>query len=372
MQTDLTVSELFQAYYDCRRAKRNTWNALLFEQNLERNLMDLYYELVSCSYQPGCSIMFVVTRPKPREVWAANFRDRVVHHVLYNRYAHHFYRRFIHDSYACIPGKGTLRAANRVQHFIRAATQNYTQPAWFLKADIANFFVSIDKQILDVLLMKHITHPWWAWLARLILYKDPRDNVYIKSDKSLLAKVPPHKSLLNALSGYGLPIGNLSSQFFANVYLDALDQYAKHVLKLRYYARYVDDIVAIGADGSELHELYEKMAVFADQQLGLKFHPNKKEINRVDVGVNFVGYIIKPWCKYIRRSTIDNMYKRTAAQHDFESLRATVNSYFGMLRNADAYSERKRAAQYFGKSGCWFDGSLTKLVCLGEPQCTFA
>lgn len=372
MQTDLTVSELFQAYYDCRKAKRNTWNALLFEQNLERNLMDLYYELVSCTYQPGRSIMFVVTRPKPREVWAANFRDRVVHHVLYNRYAGHFYRRFIHDSYACIPEKGTLRAANRVQHFVRAATQNHTQPAWFLKADIANFFVSIDKQILDGLLMKHIAHPWWAWLTRLILHKDPRDNVYIKSEKSLLTKVPPHKSLLNAPDGFGLPIGNLSSQFFANVYLDALDQYAKHTLKLRYYARYVDDVVAIGADGSELHEAYEKMVAFADQRLGLKFHPNKKEINRVGVGVNFVGYIIKPWCKYIRRSTVDNMYKRTSAQHDFESLRATVNSYFGMLRNANAYIERRRAAQHLGKSGCWFDGNLTKIIRLGESQCTFA
>jgi len=251
MQTDLTVSEIFQAYYDCRKAKRNTWNALLFEQNLERNLMDLYYELVSGEYQPGRSIMFVVTRPKPREVWAANFRDRVVHHVLYNRYADHFYRRFIHDSYACIPEKGTLRAANRVQHFIRSATKNHTQPAWFLKADIANFFVSINKQILDELLMKHITHPWWVWLTRLILHKDPRDNVYIKSDAALLSKVPPHKSLLNATTGFGLPIGNLSSQFFANVYLDALDQYAKHTLKLRHYARYVDDIVVIGDSGSE-------------------------------------------------------------------------------------------------------------------------
>ena len=368
MQTDLTVSELFQAYYDCRKAKRNTWNALLFEQNLERNLMDLYYELVSGEYRPGRSIMFVVTRPKAREVWAANFRDRVVHHVLYNRYADHFYRRFIHDSYACIPEKGTLRAANRVQHFIRSATQNHTQPAWFLKADIANFFVSIDKQILDGLLMRHITHPWWVWLTRLILHKDPRDNVYIKSEKGLLAKVPPHKSLLNAPTGFGLPIGNLSSQFFANVYLDELDQYAKHALKLKNYARYVDDMVVVGQTGQEMGVAYEEMAAFAKQRLGLNFHPNKKEINRVDVGVNFVGYIIKPWCKYIRRSTIDNMYKRTAAQTDFEPLRATVNSYFGMLRNANAYRERKRAVQHLGKSGCWFDGQLTKLVQLGEPN----
>lgn len=370
MRCDLLVSEVFQAYYDCRKAKRNTWNALEFEEHLERNLMDLYYELVSSNYRPGQSIMFVVTKPKAREVWAANFRDRVVHHILYNRYSGHFYRRFIHDSYACIPEKGTLRAANRVQSFVRSVTKNNTQSAWFLKADVANFFVSINKSILDNLLAQHITDPWWIELTRTILHKNARENVYIKSNKTLLAKVPSHKSLLNAPYGFGLPIGNLSSQFFANVYLDELDQYAKHILKLKHYARYVDDIVVLGKNGQELHLAYEKLSFFAENTLGVKFHPNKKEINKIDVGVNFVGYIIKPWCMYIRRSTIDNMYKRTALHLDFEPLRATVNSYFGMLRHANAFKERKRAAMHLGKSGCWFDGQLTKLVRLGEPLCT--
>lgn len=370
MQCDLLVSDVFQAYYDCRKAKRNTWNALEFEQNLERNLMGLYYELLSGTYQPGRSIMFVVTKPKAREVWAANFRDRVVHHILYNRYSGEFYRRFIHDSYACIPEKGTLRAANRVQHFIRSASKNHTQEAWYLKADVANFFVSIDKNILDGLLAKKITDPWWLWLMRVILHKDPKENVYIKSGQEQLNKVPPHKSLLNASDGFGLPIGNLSSQFFANVYLDELDQYAKHKLKLKYYARYVDDIVVLGDSGKNLNIAYQKMSEFAETKLGIKFHPNKKEINRVEVGVNFVGYIIKPWCMYVRRSTIDNMYKRTSIQSDFEPLRATVNSYFGMLRHANAFKERKRAVMHLGKSGCWFDGQLTKLVRLGDLSCT--
>lgn len=362
MQCDLTVLEVFQAYYDCRKTKRNTWNALKFETNLERNLMDLYYDLINNTYSPGKSIMFVITMPKFREVWAANFRDRVVHHILYNRYAKHFYRRFIYDSYACIPEKGTLRAANRIQHFIRCVTKNHTEPAWFLKADIANFFVTIDKSILDTLLMKHIKDSWWIKLTRIILHKDPKENVYIKSNKILLAKVPAHKSLLNAPLGFGLPIGNLSSQFFANVYLDELDQYAKHVLKLKYYARYVDDIVVLGQSGMDLNTIYQKLDQFAQQKLGIKFHPKKKEINKVGVGINFVGYIIKPWCKYIRRSTIVNMYKKISLHKDFTPLRATVNSYFGMLRHASAFKERKRAATYLGKQGCWFDGNFTKLV----------
>jgi len=370
MQCDLLISDVFQAYYDCRKAKRNTWNALEFEQNLERNLMDLYYELLSGKYQPGRSIMFVVTKPKAREVWAANFRDRVVHHILYNRYSGHFYRRFIYDSYACIPEKGTLRAANRVQHFIRSATKNHTQPAWFLKADVANFFVSIDKSILDKLLAKQIIDPWWIRLARLILHKDPKENVYIKSSKEQLNKVPSHKSLLNAPEGFGLPIGNLSSQFFANVYLDELDQYAKHELKLKHYVRYVDDIVVFGSNGKDLNTAYQKMSEFAETKLGIKFHPNKKEINRVEVGLNFVGYIIKPWCMYIRQSTIDNMYTQAASKTKFDDLRATVNSYFGMLRNANAYKKRKQAAKLLGERGCWFDGKLTKLVRFGELKCT--
>jgi retron-type reverse transcriptase len=370
MQCNLLISEVFQAYYDCRKTKRNTWNALEFEQNLERNLMDLYYELKSGEYTPGRSIMFVITKPKAREVWAASFKDRVVHHILYNRYSERFYRRFIYDSYACIPEKGTLRASNRVQYFIRAATKNHTQNAWFLKADIANFFVSINKLTLDKLLSKYITDPWGLMLTRIVLHKDPKENVYIKSNKTLLGKVPPHKSLLNAPDGFGLPIGNLSSQFFANVYLNELDQYAKHELKLKYYARYVDDIIVIGQDGGELNVAYEKMATFVSNNLGIKFHPNKKEINRVDVGINFVGYIIKPWSKYIRRSTINNMYKKTDLTSDFIPLRATVNSYFGMLRHVNAYKERKLAALKLSQRGCWFDGRLTKLVKLGAPLCT--
>ena len=370
MNCDLTVSELFTAYYDCRKTKRNTWNAIQFEQRLERNLMNLFYDLVEGTYRPGGSIMFVVTRPKAREVWAANFRDRIMHHVMYNRYSPQFYRTFIHDSYACIPGKGTLHAADRVQHFMRAATQNHTAPAWFMKADVANFFVSISKKILDAQLAQKITDPWWMALTRTILHNDPTKNVFIKSDAAMLTKVPHHKSLLNAPKGFGLPIGNLSSQFFANVYLDKLDQYAKHKMKLRYYARYVDDIVAVGADGSVLHDKYEKMAEFVNAELGLKFHPHKKEINRVEHGVNFVGYIIKPHCMYIRRSTIDSMYHKTRVSAGFEALRATANSYLGMLRHANAYRERRRLAVHLGTWNVWFNGALTKLIKTGGTLCT--
>ena len=372
MLCDLTISEVFQAYYDCRKAKRNTWNALKFEENLERNLMDLYYELISCKYSPGRSIMFVVTRPKAREVWAADFRDRVVHHILYNRYSSMFHNSFIHDSFACIPEKGTLRAGKRIEHFMRSASKNYTQKTWFLKADIANFFVSIDKQILDSLLQKKIKDPWWVWLMQIILHKDARENVFIKSNKQLLKKVPKHKSLLNAKNGYGLPIGNLSSQFFANVYLNELDQYAKHVLNLKYYARYVDDIVVIGNSGTDLNTKYEQLENFAKIKLKIHFHPNKKEINLIENGINFVGYIIKPYRKYVRRSTINNLYKKLKQDAVFTKLRETVNSYFGMLTQVNAFKERKKAVKSLSVKGCWFNGKLTKLVRQDQSKCIYA
>lgn len=362
MNCDLTVSETFKAYYDCRKTKRNTWSALKFEENLERNLMDLYYELVNNTYEPGGSIMFVVTKPKAREVWAANFRDRIVHHIMYNRYSQIFYNSFIHDSYACIPTKGTLKAAQRVQYFMRSVTKNNMLPAWYLKADIANFFVTIDKSILDSLLAKKILDPWWLKLTRIILHKDPTGNVYVKSNRVMLDKVPPHKSLLNAPKGFGLPIGNLSSQFFANIYLDVLDQYAKHKLKLKYYARYVDDIVAMSLNGSDLNESYRKMEVFALQNLGVKFHPNKKEINLIEHGINFVGYIIKPYRTYVRRFTIKNMYANIKIRKDRQSLRATVNSYLGMLIHTNSFKERVKITNNLASKGVIFNAELTKIA----------
>lgn len=148
MDTGYSFELLVQAYFSCRRLKRNTASALMFEQDLERNLLDLHGDLVTGAYSPGRSICFVITRPKPREVWAADFRDRIVHHLLYNHISERFYRRFIADSSACIPGRGTLYAAQRLETKIRSQTQNWSKPGFYLKCDLANFFVSIDKRVV--------------------------------------------------------------------------------------------------------------------------------------------------------------------------------------------------------------------------------
>ena len=158
---EFSFSELVQAYFDCRQNKRNTASALAFEQDLERNLGRLNDELLDGTYRPGRSICFVVTRPKAREVWAADFRDRIVHHLLYNKISPRFYASFIADSCACIPGRGTLYAAQRLESKVRSITQNWSRSAFYLKLDLANFFVSIDKRVLRAKLAAKISDPWW-------------------------------------------------------------------------------------------------------------------------------------------------------------------------------------------------------------------
>ncbi|HCE10888.1 MAG TPA: reverse transcriptase, partial [Oxalobacteraceae bacterium] len=138
---DFSFDELRQAYLDCRKHKSSSPTAIAFAENLESNLRSLYDELVDGSYRPGMSVCFIITRPKPREVWAADFRDRVVHHLLHNRIAPRFYDSFIADTCACIPDRGTLYAARRLESKIRSITENWTRPAWYLKCDLANFFV---------------------------------------------------------------------------------------------------------------------------------------------------------------------------------------------------------------------------------------
>lgn len=340
-----TILELFQAYYDCRATKRNSASALAFEEGLERNLMALYHELIDGAYRPGPSICFVVERPKVREVWAAQFRDRIVHHLLYNRVADRFHRRFIHDSYACIPGRGTHKAVARMEHMARSLTHNWQRTGYVLKMDVANFFVSIDRHILDGLLARRIHEPWWLALCRTVLHHNPTRDAHIQSPDWLMRRVPPHKSLFQA-GGKGLPIGNLSSQFFANVYMDALDQHAKHQLKLRRWARYVDDIVVMDECGQALAAVVPQVDAFLQSRLGLHLHPRKTSINRIERGFDVLGFVLRPHARYVRRSTVRNAYHKLdgmcRARAPVVEVRNTANSYFGILRQAKAWRERSR------------------------------
>lgn len=360
LHAEPSFTDLVAAYFDCRRTKRNTVSALTFEANLERNLADLHDELVTGAYTPGPSVCFVVTRPKPREVWAAAFRDRIVHHLLYRKVAHRFEASFIADSCACIPGRGTLYATRRLEHHVRSITHNWSRPAWYLKCDVANFFVSIDKRILWELLAQRIVEPWWRELARTILFHDPRPQAVIQSPPALLARVPEYKSLLSQAPEFGLPIGNLSSQFFANVLLDALDQRVKHQLRARHYVRYVDDFVILGESPAVLREHLVDIAAFLPERLGLQLNPRKTVLQPVDRGIDFVGQVLKPWRRTLRRRTLNAALARVAERTDDELLQ-TVNSYFGLLRQASkSHRDRALLANLARRLGRSVDRALTR------------
>ena len=355
-----SLHHLIEAYLDCRRTKRNSASALAFEVDLERNLVELHDELAGGRYRPGRSICFVITRPRPREVWAAAFRDRIVHHLLYRRVAPAIEASFIADSCACIPGRGTLYAARRLEAKVRSASENWSRPLWYLKADIANFFVSIDKRILDELLAGRIREPWWLALARLVLWHDPRVDVDVRGDPRRLALVPPHKRLVNQSADFGLPIGNLSSQFFANVYLDQLDRFVKHELRARHYIRYVDDLVLLHESPQQLNTWRAAIAVFLPARLGLELNPRKTILQPVARGVDFVGQVIRPWRRTIRRRTFHEALARVGALAP-EDVHQSVNSYFGLLRQAShSHGDRARLANLVRRRGHSVDRLLTK------------
>ncbi|MEM5294202.1 RNA-directed DNA polymerase [Burkholderia sp. JPY481] len=355
-----TFAELVEAYLDCRRTKRNTGAALAFELNLERNLRRLHDELASGTYTPGRSKCFVITRPKPREVWAAEFRDRIVHHLLYNRIGPRFERSFIADSCACIEGRGTLYAAQRLEAKVRSITQNWAQPAYYLKCDIANFFVSIDKRVVLELLFAKIHEPFWRALTELVLMHDPRADFVYRGDPAMMERVPSHKRLLDQPAHLGLPIGNLSSQFFANVYLDVLDQRAKHVLGARHYIRYVDDFVFLHESPTRLSEILADVTAFLHKRLGARINPSKTILQPIDRGVDFVGHLIKPWRRSTRKRTRNEALNRVAATPAAD-LMQVANSYFGLLRQATAsHHDRAQLANVIRFRGRAVDAAFTK------------
>jgi len=360
LHADFSFSDLAQAYFDCRRAKRNSASALRFELDLERNLVELDAQLRNGTYKLGRSVCFVITHPKPREVWAADFRDRIVHHLLYNEVAPSIHARFIADSCACIPGRGTLYGAQRLERKVRSITQNWTKDAYYLKLDLANFFVSIDKRILGNLLDGHVRQSWWRALAQQILFHDPRTNYELQGSPTTISLVPKHKRLTEQKSTHGLPIGNLSSQFFANIYLNELDQFVKHQLLCRHYIRYVDDFVLLHESAQWLNDAKAKIETFLAEKLSAKLAPQKTVLQPVRRGIDFVGQIILPFGRVTRKRSLKRAVDRVATL-PISDLRETANSYFGLLRQCSrSHNARLKLARAVLRRGKAVDYKLTK------------
>ena len=358
------MPDLVQAWLDCCRSKRNSASALDFERNVERNLCQLRDELLAGTYTPGRSICFVVTQPRAREVWAAQFRDRVVHHLLYNHIGARFERAFIANTAACIVGRGTLYAAERLEHDVRSVTHNWARPAHYLKCDLANFFVAIHKPTLQARLHARVEPGFWRWLTDVVLMHDPRTDYELRGDAARLKRVPPHKQLLNAPADTGLPIGNLSSQFFANVLLDGLDQHAKHQLQHlggRHYGRYVDDFYLLHPSPQALNEALADITAWLPAQLHCRLNPSKTILQPVARGVDFVGHVVKPWHRTTRRRTVQR-----ALQHlqdtPADELFTAGNSYLGLLRQAShSHADQTKVARLLRMRGHAVAGDLSKI-----------
>lgn len=311
-----SFENVWRQYVSCRASKRNTLNALAFEIDAEANVLALQAELRAHTYRPGRSICFVSAGPKPREVFAADFRDRVVHHVLVSRQEPLLDPSFIADSFACRRRKGTLAGSDRLGSFMRKVTVNGARPAWALRLDVASFFPSIHKQMLYETIARRIHDPELLWLTRVILFHDPTESYRFRSLNGHTPPpgcpdypVPERKSLFGKGNLCGLPIGNLTSQFWANAYLDRLDQFVKHTLRCRYYVRYVDDMVLLSTDREELVEWRAAIATFLRERLALELRPGTKELLPLAGGVEFVGW--KTWWnrRVPRRQTVGNLVR---------------------------------------------------------------
>ena len=358
--SEITVAQLFEAYYDCRRHKRTTRSALEFEVALEDNLMDLLAELRSGSWYPSPATVFAITRPKPREVWAAQFRDRVVHHLVYRSIAPLFEPSFIVDSCACIKGRGTLYAAERLGKHLRSVTQNWSKPAYYLKADVANFFGSIRHGDLFSMLERRVSDPTMLELCRRLVFQDVRRDAVIRGRHQDLARVPARKSLFHTAPGIGLPIGNLSSQFFANVYLDGLDQMVKRRLHLPHYVRYVDDMVLVDSDPRVLLRAAEAIRDHLSS-IGLMLAESKTFVAPVAKGIDFVGHVIRPHRRSARPKTHRNALRRLANVPAPEFV-PSCNSYLGLFKHVGSHAQSLDICRLAHQRGFRVSHDLSKVV----------
>lgn len=356
----ISLAEIFKAYQSCRRHKRSTTNALAFELDYEYNLVALWEEINSGTYHPGKSIAFIVDKPVKREIFAADFRDRVVHHLIINKLNQFFEKEFIFDSYACRVGKGTHMGIRRIDRFIRQCSQNYTRDCYILKLDIKGFFMSINRGLLFEKLNKFIIEKYHKLdqfliidLCRKVIYHDPVNHCIIKGNKSNWDNLPRDKSLFYTPDNCGLPIGNLTSQVFANFYMNSFDHFIKHNLKIRYYGRYVDDFVIVHPVKEYLKSIIPIIREYLYSNLGLVLHPNKIYLQHYSKGLSYLGAVIKSNRIYIGNRTKGNFYQalqihnETADHHkpdksEIKSFQSSINSYLGIMKHYKTFNIRKK------------------------------
>ena len=278
---------LEKAFTKARKHKTLKPYIIEFEEKLKENLLQLQEELITQTYKPRPLKTFIIRGPKTRKISKSDFRDRVIHHAICNIIEPIFDKTFIYDSYANRIMKGTLKAIERFDEFKRKVSKNNHKACYFLKADIKHYFDTVDHQILFNILARKIEDEKVIWLIKQIF-----DN---------------HKTIE---SGKGMPLENLTSQFFANVYLNELDQYVKHFLKAKYYIRYVDDFIILHGSIDQLQQYEKEINKFLKEKLSLELHPDKSKILKLQKGANFLGFRIFYNHKLIRKKNLKKFERK--------------------------------------------------------------
>ncbi len=318
---DITsLNNLHEAWREFVSDKKYKTDVSEFLLDLSHNIYKLHYDLKNKTYRHGHYEAFKVNDPKPRSIHKASVRDRLLHHAVYRILYSHFDKRFIFDSYSCRDFKGTHRALNRFKSIALKVSKNDRQTCWVLKCDIRKFFASIDHLILINIVKKYVTDQDIIWLVERII-----------------------ESFQSTAPGKGLPLGNLTSQLLANVYMNELDQYIKHGLKQKYYIRYADDFVILHDNRGVLLEILPKIHEFLEANLRLHLHPNKVFIKTVSSGIDYLGWIHFPDHRVLRTATKRRMFRRLSVT---EGRPETTQSYLGMLSHGNAKILRERVYKY--------------------------
>lgn len=304
----ISVDNLLEAWKEFIKGKRSRKDVQEFALNLMDNILDLHECLANFTYRHGVYQAFNINDPKPRSIHKASVRDRLLHHAIYRLLYPFFDRTFIADSFSCRINKGTHKALNRFRSFAYKVSQNNTRICWILKCDIKKFFENIDHKILIAILKEYIPDKNIIWLL---------ENIIESFSKTL---------------GKGLPLGNLTSQLFVNIYMNKFDQFIKHGLKVGYYMRYADDFVVLSEDKACLQELLPKIADFLNERLNLTLHPNKIFIKNFYSGIDFLGWVHFSDHRVLRTATKRRMLKNIKFRSDNNE---TLQSYLGLLKHGN-------------------------------------
>ncbi|MDO4987397.1 MAG: RNA-directed DNA polymerase [Candidatus Saccharibacteria bacterium] len=360
------VCALHKAYVEARRAKRGTLDEIRFEANLFQNLENLAKTIMSRTYEPSRGIAFIVNRPVIREIFAAPFRDRVVHHLLFDLCSEWWDRRFIGNSFACRIGKGTIYGWKHIQRDMRTCSNLGKIPALVQKNDLSGYFMSLDRRLLFQrvcwgLEQQFAQAPWLysltKYLWRKIIFDDPTRNVQIRGSANDWKKLPRNKSLFFQKPGVGIVIGNLTSQLLSNIFLDQLDHYVQFELGYRFYGRYVDDfyIVVTEEERDQLARDMKQIDAYL-KSIGLKLHPKKCYNQDVKHGIDFLGarvYLqhVQPGPRVVKnfRQAVHNIASGKTDDLD------VLTSYDGLMSHMQA---QRMIGQTYRSVG-WEYGELT-------------